>query len=301
MRSDAKLGIALGMLVAGFAIAFCFPREGHISVAQQVVLNQEPAHSEEIEFVPIRELRADLTEPENAAEDSATDDFVTSDQSYANAAPAPQLDPTDAEVGQPNAARSLQSLLAEDEPVDLQPQPSHQAQTEVENLTYLVQPGDTLSEISMKTLGSYRRYLDIYEANRDQLDSPDDLRLGMILKIPAETKSPESLVAEQSQVDEVLPPDVDPATTKQPADRDKRFGSAGRRPFLTDRNPHMPVHQIPAQQTRTHVVERGDTLERIAVRYFGTVRAIRQIHAANPGLLDDPNQLKPGSVLNLVP
>lgn len=45
--------------------------------------------------------------------------------------------------------------------------------------------GDNLSEISEKYLGTSRRYREIYEANRDILKSPDDVRVGMKLKIPA--------------------------------------------------------------------------------------------------------------------
>lgn len=46
---------------------------------------------------------------------------------------------------------------------------------------------DTLSGISQKYLGSFRRYREIFEANRDKLDSPDDIREGMKLRIPTGT------------------------------------------------------------------------------------------------------------------
>lgn len=51
--------------------------------------------------------------------------------------------------------------------------------------TYTVKPGDTLGEISLKLLGTSKRYREIIGANRDQLDDADDLRAGMKLKIPA--------------------------------------------------------------------------------------------------------------------
>ena len=50
--------------------------------------------------------------------------------------------------------------------------------------TYTVQEGDVLSEIASRLLGSSRKYLVIYENNRDILKSPDALRVGMKLKIP---------------------------------------------------------------------------------------------------------------------
>jgi hypothetical protein len=51
--------------------------------------------------------------------------------------------------------------------------------------TYTVQSGDTLSEIAKRTLGSPGKYMDIYNANRDQLSDPDKIKPGQVLKIPA--------------------------------------------------------------------------------------------------------------------
>ena len=49
---------------------------------------------------------------------------------------------------------------------------------------YVVQGGDTLSEISLAVYGTSRRYTEIFEANRDVLASPDVLAEGMVLRIP---------------------------------------------------------------------------------------------------------------------
>ncbi|MEP3481774.1 MAG: LysM peptidoglycan-binding domain-containing protein [Fuerstiella sp.] len=49
---------------------------------------------------------------------------------------------------------------------------------------YVVQYGDTLSEISEKFLGSQARYKEIYEANKDRMASPDRLRVGKAIRIP---------------------------------------------------------------------------------------------------------------------
>jgi hypothetical protein len=51
--------------------------------------------------------------------------------------------------------------------------------------TYSVQSGDTLSSISMKIYGVRSRYIEIYNANTDQLSSPNAmLHPGQILKLP---------------------------------------------------------------------------------------------------------------------
>ena len=50
--------------------------------------------------------------------------------------------------------------------------------------TYTVQPGDTLAKISIKFYGTSRRYMDIYDANRDILTSPSNIAVGQQLRIP---------------------------------------------------------------------------------------------------------------------
>jgi nucleoid-associated protein YgaU len=50
--------------------------------------------------------------------------------------------------------------------------------------TYTVQSGDTLSAISKKFLGNANDYMEIFNANRDQLTDPDKIKPGQVLKIP---------------------------------------------------------------------------------------------------------------------
>ena len=44
--------------------------------------------------------------------------------------------------------------------------------------------GDTLSKIAQELLGKASAYTQIFEANRDQLDNPDHIKPGQVLKIP---------------------------------------------------------------------------------------------------------------------
>lgn len=50
--------------------------------------------------------------------------------------------------------------------------------------TYTVKEGDSLYRIAERTMGSGNRYHALFEANKDQLASPDDIREGMVLRIP---------------------------------------------------------------------------------------------------------------------
>jgi nucleoid-associated protein YgaU len=60
------------------------------------------------------------------------------------------------------------------------PEPTEAA----DSSTYTVQSGDTLWKIAEEAYGSGGEYMKIFEANRDQLDNPDLIRPGQVLKIP---------------------------------------------------------------------------------------------------------------------
>ena len=53
--------------------------------------------------------------------------------------------------------------------------------------TYTVKAGDTLSKISKEMLGDATAYMDIFNANRDQLHDPNMIKPGQVLKIPQPT------------------------------------------------------------------------------------------------------------------
>ena len=54
--------------------------------------------------------------------------------------------------------------------------------------TYTVKAGDTLSKIAKAHLGDANAYMDIFNANKDQLTDPDKIKPGQVLKIPAATR-----------------------------------------------------------------------------------------------------------------
>jgi LysM repeat protein len=53
-----------------------------------------------------------------------------------------------------------------------------------QHTTYTVQSGDTLSAIAKRFLGTANDYMEIFNANRDQLSNPDKITPGQVLKIP---------------------------------------------------------------------------------------------------------------------
>jgi nucleoid-associated protein YgaU len=62
--------------------------------------------------------------------------------------------------------------------------PAAQASSSTQDRTYTVKSGDTLSKIAKDMLGDANAYMDIFNANRDQLKDPDKIQPGQVLKVP---------------------------------------------------------------------------------------------------------------------
>jgi nucleoid-associated protein YgaU len=54
--------------------------------------------------------------------------------------------------------------------------------------TYTVKAGDTLSKIAKEHLGNAGAYMEIFNANKDQLSDPDKIQPGQVLKMPQSAK-----------------------------------------------------------------------------------------------------------------
>jgi LysM repeat protein len=63
-------------------------------------------------------------------------------------------------------------------------QPASPAPGAVPAHTYTVKAGDTLSKIAKEHLGNANAYMEIFNANRDQLSDPDKIKPGQVLKLP---------------------------------------------------------------------------------------------------------------------
>jgi len=54
---------------------------------------------------------------------------------------------------------------------------------------YTVQKGDTLQKISQKYFGTTKKWMKIYEANKDTLKGPDKIYVGQVLNIPVDSST----------------------------------------------------------------------------------------------------------------
>jgi hypothetical protein len=108
--------------------------------------------------------------------------------------PAPSAEPIATPARSPDEAQSPDTTdvaaaasLATAEPA---PPPATQPAPEERRprlARYVVQKGDSLSAIAFRLLGDAGRWKEIYDLNQDQLDSPDIIIEGMVLRVPAES------------------------------------------------------------------------------------------------------------------
>jgi len=128
---------------------------------------------------------------------------------------------------------------------------------------HVVQKGETLSSISRKYYGTEGKWRLIHEANKSVIPNPDALPLGAKLKIPPKSGTATTEVASA--------------------------GSA--RPVLTTR----AESAAPAQ--RTYTAKGGDTLYRIALKYYGDGSKWKDILRANSDKIQQDRDLKAGMVV----
>ncbi len=226
MHRDQKIGLSLAVLLIGFAGAFCFrhepivhPQSLALDHAAELDLRIEHlpirAYTEREGVHVPGESPSDT---QHIAADGPLSDVLISPLQVADdgdhinlfAGPPEPLrvySPPPPVVRRRRAA-SPSVQLPRPSPTPVQPTPvslppaSHEAsmpdidpyppaehidgQSATPMTTYVVQPGDTLSGIAEKHLGSMVRYQELFEANRDVLANPNALRAGVVLRIPNE-------------------------------------------------------------------------------------------------------------------
>jgi nucleoid-associated protein YgaU len=140
---------------------------------------------------------------------------------------------------------------------------------------HVVKKGETLGGISAKYLGSSAKWKFILEANRDIINKPEDLRIGMKLSIPSlDTPSAPAAAVAPALLTAVAPAPAAAGQAAQPA------AAAG---------------------AKFYDVERGDSLWLIAKKVYGNANDWKKIQEANKDQLGESGKaLKPGMRL-LIP
>jgi hypothetical protein len=249
MHCDHKLGLSLGVLIIGFAAALCFPRQRDLE-AVSLELEGASVLDKEIELLPVHAYTEQETESESQAHTVQPEPAAVA---FEQTVPGGGEDHLELYAGTPEPIRPVTdqttgSPMTVSETTGLSPD-AVAAPDIAEH--YTVQPGDTLSGLAARFLGSHARYLELYEANRDVLSSPDDLQPRMKLRIPIDSATLAEAfgTATQHTVDAVMAanrgrqsdaPSGDPLNSESNQPRSTRFKPAGRRPFI-------PAASIPTE------------------------------------------------------
>ena len=261
MHRDKKLGLALGILLIGVVGAFFFRNEADpledlpelqdvasldAQIAEQPIAPylMPPEFNENSKAAASDELPEFLREPAGGGEAAGPPGPIitrSNDLAAAESMPVPEHNRAwTVKLSEPATAADPATAASDTGP-----------------RTHRVQQGDTLSGLAQRYLGSSTRFMDLYTANRDVLRSPDDLRVGMTIRIPAPASAARPAAVEtpsvtqpvsstqvnpapasapnsppQTRVDEATVP---PASAPQPGEPPRRFVPA-RRPFWPARS-----------------------------------------------------------------
>jgi LysM repeat protein len=258
MDADKKLGLALGILLCGIVGAFFFrdeaePSDDKLQLADASKLDDQIRQMAQTPYLPDAQSTG-LTEVSDALASDVIPRFpdrdaeppiipqpirpgVSQRSDIDLVAPIPSAsgdEHLDAAFDRANLTNGVPPIrdgertkprLSQNAP------PSRDTnkltKTKVNWITHEVVEGDTLSEISSKYLGTHRRYNEIYKYNKDVLKSPNDIRLGMKLRIPVGQQSGAQSASDKS------------TTPSSPGVRTQRKGNLFVRP------PRSPLSTVP--------------------------------------------------------
>lgn len=279
MSDVEKYGLFAVVFVGGLLLLIAvqggFGEDGEVAAIGPVVLDAEESSVDEPALKPGNASRrltaADSQPPAPGPRSYVVKPLVPDTPFDADQPPGPYPGPRSIQTGWQQASKPAQ-------------QPVAQTQSLLSRIpkTYTVKAGDTLGEISLAVLGTSKRAREIFDANRDQLKSMDDVRIGQVLKMPGTNTTPARTTSAQKTV-----------AAKSSA-RDLR---AARMAAATPVKPATTT--ITASSSRTHTVVSGDTLGEISQAYLGTSRRATEIFNANKDVLKSPDALVVGQVLRI--
>jgi len=109
---------------------------------------------------------------------------------------------------------------------------------------YKVKQGDTLSALALRFLGSSARFREIFNANKNLLRNPDDLRPGITLRIPSRSRRLKTIPVKATRKKSLQ------SAKKKSADRSRPTGSAHGRSAVLPRGQFVPAGRSPVFQGR---------------------------------------------------
>ncbi len=236
MQPETKIGLALGIVLFGFILAIGV-RLSNQPAAPELEVSPTLQRTMANQHLPLKPVAQTLTtnKPLPAVDFSQASVIYQGQQQAPNPIQIASTPPAQ------NGTATSQKVTASGNQKPLTKPVSNDA------IYHVVGKGETLSGIAAKYLGTTARYQEIYELNKDQMASPDQLQLGMkLLVVPgsdiqlAESSPPTTSLQEpttasaSSSEQESTEPlrIVDKSNSDEPLPQNtNRFSPAKRSPF----------------------------------------------------------------------
>jgi nucleoid-associated protein YgaU len=155
------------------------------------------------------------------------------------------------------------------------------AEVNIKNIRFHdVRSGESLYAICKQYYGDTALVVPLAKFNK--MDDPAALREGRRLMIP-----PAEAIGGKPK----------PAPASQPATNAPKPTAVASNP--ANAKPAQPAAPSAPQPARTYTVKPGDSLASIAKRYLGSESRWRDLHKLNKSVIDDPDNIRAGTVLNL--
>ncbi len=220
MHRDTKLGLALAILVMGFAAALCFPRQPS-ETHDDLTLRSAADLDEAIRLMPVKSYTdADRPQPRVTEEPplESTAALREADVFPLAGVPDPIQIPREPEPTPIDPGQIPAEMVVEQDPEPV-----------VHSRTYRALPNDTLSGIARSELGDGNRWKELLSANPLLQNRPENLRPGMdvVIPIPADVEvfplPNQTGTAVPETADSLSDSTIPPRTSDSPTRAPKRF------------------------------------------------------------------------------
>jgi len=330
MTSDAKIGLLLGLIFI-FVIAFIInglPRFQGVKNSSELTTTMVSAPNGTL-GIGGNERKAqegfDWPAPANEQPRTNVKMPIESEQDIRFTMPLPQETPVATDTAIAETAREAESPPSQSvEPAAVtppqenvqadKPEPAKPASPRI----YVVAEGDTLGDIAQKLYGSgegtnRENVMRIFEANRQLLESPDEIDVGQKLTIPPPAPAPgadkSDGVLSGSMFEKVISigkkhllPDRGPAPSAgsaQAPSAPPKSSKGQPAPIRPNAGGGKPARPTSGGQAGEYVVREGDYLWRIAAQQLGDGNRYLEIAKLNADQLKNPDDLTPGMRLKM--
>ena len=282
MRRDTQIGIILGIVILVIIGVFLSTRTSdNEAVLPELVLSEGVRQESKIDKIDIDGI---FNESKNAEKEETLSVKKTKDNALASdklvkltqLEKQPEISDVESSINQTSLEGKWEGVAEEiteddevaqkiisavEEVVEEERQtPSYAVAVSTDDIYYKVQSNDSLFKIAREHYGDGKKWVKIFDANNDSMPNPNSLYVGQKLLIPG--------VSVEKNTSEV-------ALTRAGNNR----------------------YEEKYSNVDTHTVEAGDTLYRIAEKYYNDPSVWTRIYEANEDTIEDKGLLNEGQVL----